>query len=151
MPAPSERSVVIDASLAAKWAIPEPWSDLTLALAARWGEQGTCLVAPGLILPELANTFYKRVVRQEIDLATAREAMRVVLEFGIEIREEPGVSFRALELAYELKRPTVYDCYYLALAEVYRCEFWTGDQRLHNAVKEKLHWVKWIGTYAGGG
>lgn len=147
MPAFGERVAVIDASLAAKWAIPEPGSDLALALATRWAKQRTRLVAPGLILPEIANAVYKRILRGEIDLATAREAIRIVLQFGIEIREEPGVPSRALELAHDLKRPTVYDCYYLALAEIYHCEVWTGDQRLYNAVRERLPWVNWIGAY----
>ena len=145
MPGPDERMVVVDASLAAKWAIPEHDSDLALTLAARWGAQGTRLVAPGLLLPEVANAFYKRTLRGEIDLATARKAVRIVLGFGVEIREEPGVPSRALELAHELKRPTVYDCYYLALAEGYGCEVWTGDRRLYNAVRATLPWVNWIG------
>jgi predicted nucleic acid-binding protein len=144
-----ERVTVIDASLAAKWAIPEPGSDLALALARRWGKQRTRLIAPGLILPEVANAVYKRIVRGEIDLATAKQAVRIVLGFGIEICEEPGVPSRALELAHELRRPTVYDCYYLALAEFYRSELWTGDERLYNSVRARLPWVKWIGAYTG--
>jgi len=144
-----ERVTVIDASLAAKWAIPEPGSDQALALASRWEKQRIRLVAPGLILPEVVNAVYKRLVRGEIDLATAKQAIRIVLEFGIEICEESGVPSRALELAHELKRPTVYDCYYLALAEFYRCELWTGDQRLYNAVSARFPWVKWIGASTG--
>jgi predicted nucleic acid-binding protein len=48
-------------------------------------------------------------------------------------------------LAHENKRPSTYDCHYLALAERYECELWTGDERLYNAVGAKLPWVKWIG------
>jgi predicted nucleic acid-binding protein len=27
------------------------------------------------------------------------------------------------------------------------CELWTADERLYNAVKDELPWVKWLGNY----
>jgi predicted nucleic acid-binding protein len=73
-----------------------------------------------LILPEIANAFYKRVTRSEVDLKTAIEAFHIVLDFGIEIHEEPGLHEKAMELAHQLKRPNTYDCHYLALSEIHR-------------------------------
>jgi predicted nucleic acid-binding protein len=140
--------VVIDASLAAMWAVPEVYSNQALALANQWAQEHTRLIAPCLMLTELTNAFYKRVVRREVDLATGIAALHVVLEFAIEIREEPGLHSRAMELSHELKRPTTYDCHYLALAEIHNCELWTGDERFYNSVKETMHQVKWIGNYA---
>jgi len=139
--------VVIDASLAAMWSVPEVYSDQALTLANQWAEQNTLLIAPCLMLTEVTNAFYKRVVRREMDLVTGIEALHVVLEFGIEIREEPGLHSRAMELSHQLKRPTTYDCHYLALAEIHNCELWTGDERFYNSVKETMHQVKWIGNY----
>ena len=139
--------VVIDASLAAMWSVPEVYSDQALTLANQWAEENTLLIAPCLMLTEVTNAFYKRVVQREMDLATGIEALHVVLEFGIEIREEPGLHSRAMELSHQLKRPTTYDCHYLALAEIHNCELWTGDERFYNSVKETMHQVKWIGNY----
>jgi len=140
--------VVIDASLAAMWAVPEDYSDQALTLANQWAEENTRLIAPCLMLTEITNAFYKRVVRREMDLTTGIAALHVVLEFGIEIREEPGLHSRSMELSHQLKRPTTYDCHYLALAEIHNCELWTGDERFYNSVKETMHQVKWIGNYA---
>jgi len=140
--------VVIDASLAAMWAIPEVHSNQALALANQWAQEDTRLIAPCLMLTEITNAFYKRVVRREVELATGIAALHVVLEFGIEIREEPGLHSRAMELSHQLKRPTTYDCHYLALAEIHNCELWTGGERFYNSVKETMHQVKWIGNYA---
>jgi len=140
--------VVIDASLAAMWSVPEDYSDQALSLANQWAEENTRLIAPCLMLTEVTNAFYKRVVRREMDLATGIEALHIVLEFGIEIREEPGLHSRSMELSHQLKRPTTYDCHYLALAEMHNCELWTGDEKFYNAVKETMHQVKWIGNYA---
>jgi len=140
--------VVIDASLAAMWAVPEDYSDQALTLANQWAEENTRLIAPCLMLTEVTNAFYKRVVRREMDLTTGIAALHVVLEFGIEIREEPGLHSRSMELSHQLKRPTTYDCHYLALAEIHNCELWTGDERFYNSVKETMDQVKWIGNYA---
>ena len=140
--------VVIDASLAAMWAVPEVHSNQALALANQWAQEDTRLIAPCLMLTEVTNAFYKRVVRREVDLATAIAALHVVLKFGIEIREEPGLHSRAMELSHQLKRPTTYDCHYLALAEIHNCELWTGDERFYNSTKEIMHQVNWIGNYA---
>lgn len=140
--------VVVDASLAAKWAIPEPYTEQAFALAERWSNEGAHLIAPCLILAEITNAIYKRVQRREMDLHTGQQAMRTVLEFGIEIREEPGLQDRALALAYELKMPATYDAHYLALAEKYGCNLWTGDKKLYNATKNTLPWVKWVGEIA---
>jgi predicted nucleic acid-binding protein len=49
---------------------------------------------------------------------------------------------RAFDLANRLNRPAAYDTHYLALAEHLDCEFWTADERLTNAVKSTLPWVK---------
>jgi predicted nucleic acid-binding protein len=140
--------VVIDASLAAMWAVPEAYSNQALILANQWAQEHTRLIAPCLMLNEVTNAFYKRVVRREMGLATSIAALHVVLEFGIEIREEPGLHSRAMELSHQLKRPTTCDCHYLALAEIRNCELWTGDERIYNSVKETMHQVKWIGNYA---
>lgn len=138
---------VIDASLAAMWGIPEAFTDRALALVKQWAKEGIQPIAPSLILPEITNAFYKRVTRGEIDLTTAMKALHIVLGFGIEIREEPGIHSRAMELAHQLKRPNPYDCHYLTLSEIHHCLLWTGDERFYNSVKGPFPRIKWIGHY----
>jgi len=50
-------------------------------------------------------------------------------------------------LAAQFNRPAAYDSQYLAVAERLGCEFWTADERLYNAVKTHLSWVKWLGNF----
>jgi predicted nucleic acid-binding protein len=118
---------------------------IALALASRWAQEGARLRAPCLLLAEVTNALYKRVVRGEMDVDTAQAALAVILAFGIEIREEPGMQRRAMALAHQLKRPTTYDCQYLALAAHYQCDLWTGDERFFNAVHRAQPRVKWVG------
>ena len=139
--------VVVDASLAVKWGLPEPYSEQAFELAARWANDRTQLIAPCLIIAEITNALYKRVYRKEMNLSTARQALQTVLGFGIEIREEPGLPERTLELANELKMSATYDAHCLALAEKYGCNLWTGDRRLYSSTKNKFSAVKWLGSF----
>ena len=140
--------VVVDASLTAMWAIPESYTPQALALANQWAREETSLIAPCLILTEVTNAIYKRVLRGEMDLDTAITALHVVMEFGIEIREEPGLHSSAIQIAHQLKKPNTYDCHYLSLSEIYDCVLWTGDERLFNSVKQSYPKVNWIGHYS---
>lgn len=138
--------VAVDASLAVMWAISEPLTQQALILASRWAAKNTRLIPPCLILAEITNTLHKRILRREMDLDTAQGALRVILDFNIQILEEPGLPARALELAFHLKLPTTYDAHYLALAERYDCDLWTADKRLYHLARRNFPRVKWIGT-----
>ena len=138
---------VIDASLATMWGVPEFHTKRALALADRWAKEGVQPIAPCLILAEVTNAFYRRVVRKEMAISAALEALDVVLAFGIEIREEPGLQTLAMKLSHQLKRPTTYDCQYLALAQIHACSLWTGDERFYNSVNRAFPHVQWIGKY----
>jgi predicted nucleic acid-binding protein len=61
--------VVVDASVAVKWVIPEVLSDQADAVRGRADH----VLAPDLLLPEAANALWKKLTRREI---TAREAVR---------------------------------------------------------------------------
>jgi len=64
---------------------------------------------------------------------TSLKALEILLEFKIEIQEEPRLHVRAIELSRQLKIPSTYDCYYLALAEMILCPFLTVDKKFYNA------------------
>ncbi len=138
-------AVVIDASLAVMWASPEELTEEALTLATQWAQASVRFLAPCLLVAEVTNALYRRTLRKELDLSTAQAALNVILAFSIELLEEPGLPARAMALAAELRQPTTYDCHYLALAEKYRCELWTGDRRFFNAVRRSVPTVRWVG------
>ncbi|MBI4319528.1 MAG: type II toxin-antitoxin system VapC family toxin [Chloroflexi bacterium] len=139
--------VVVDASLAAMWVLPEQYADTALLLADDWGWAGVEIIAPNLMLAEVDSALFKRVRRREMSIEQAQDALDVVLGFGVRFEDEPGLHHRALAIAHRLDRPTPYDALYLALAELRGCEVWTGDERLYNAARSQLPWVRWIGEY----
>jgi predicted nucleic acid-binding protein len=141
--------VVVDASLAIKWVLKEPYADEALALAREWAATETRPAAPCLLLVEATNVLYRRAALGQISPSQAKQLLAGLLSMGIEIRESPQVHLRALELAQKLQAPAVYDTHYLALADILGCDLWTADERFFNSVKEQQPRVKWLGSYVG--
>lgn len=144
----SAAEVVVDASLALKWVVEEPYSGEARSLLAEWGNHRRKLLAPALFLYEVANALAKRIQRREFTLEQAKERLRFFLEGGPLLQQIGAIHPRALELMERFGLPTAYDAHYLALAESQRCECWTADERLWNTVKRELAWVRWIGQRA---
>jgi predicted nucleic acid-binding protein len=118
-------SWVIDASIAVKWVIPEVLSDH--ADRIRDGEAD--VLAPDLLLVEVANALWKKTAAKEISPREADTALDLVRRSGIDLRPTGPLLPRAMDVARRLGHP-VYDCVYLALAERERSAFVTADQRL---------------------
>jgi len=142
--------VVVDASLAVKWVLKEPYAEKALALAEEWAVAGTRPSAPCLLLVEVTNVLHCRATPGHISLSQARELLAGLLNMGIEIRESPQIHFRAMELAQELQKPAVYDTHYLALADILECDLWTADERFFNSVRDGHPRVRWLGDFRAG-
>lgn len=142
--------VVVDASLAIKWVLKEPYAEEALALASEWAATETKPVAPCLLLVEATNVLHRRAALGHISPSQAGQLLTGFLNMGIEVRESPQIHLRAFELAQELQRPAVYDTHYLALADILGCDLWTADERFFNSVKERQPRVKWLGEFEAG-
>ena len=116
---------VIDASIGIKWVIPEILSDE--ADRVRDGDHD--IVAPDLLLVEVANALWKKTAAKELSPREADAAFDLVRRSGIDLRPTGPLLPRAMEIARRLDHP-VYDCVYLALAEREQAALVTADQRL---------------------
>ncbi len=139
-------SICVDASLALKLVLAESESDAAQAEWQSWLQAGVEIVAPDLFIYETVSVLRNRVYRREITPSEADEGFRVLTTLDIRFYEPAGIRQAAWELARRFNRPTVYDAFYLALAQEQGCEFWTGDKRLYNSVKSQLKWVHTVGT-----
>jgi predicted nucleic acid-binding protein len=140
--------VVVDASLAVQWVIQEEHTREARALLRDWDAAQTRRSVPGWFACEVGNVFYKRVIRGRMTVTQAKAGVDVVLGQVTMLDVEPAMPKRALEFADTLGRPTTYDAHYLALAEHLGCELWTADERLWNASRATLPWVRWVGEVA---
>jgi predicted nucleic acid-binding protein len=118
-------TAVVDASVAVKWVIPEVLSDRADALRG----QADRLLAPDLLLVEATNTLWKKLTRREITAREAAHALDLLQSSALELRPSGPLLGRALTLARRLRHP-VYDCLYVALAQVEGAILVTADRRL---------------------
>ena len=139
--------VCVDASVAAKWVLPEPDSDLASDLYARIVADGDSIIAPPHMGVEVVNTIRKKVRRREISPADSEDALSAFLALPISIAIPDGLYESALLLAQRFDRPTVYDTHYVALAQIAGCDFWTADMRLINALDGRLKFVKGLSGF----
>jgi predicted nucleic acid-binding protein len=134
--------VVVDASVAVKWFVPEELSTEARRLLAPEYE----LLAPDLLWAELGNVLWKKHRRRELDEGTAgrllRDFSRVPIEFHA---SEPWIE-AALDVAIR-HGVTAYEGLYLALAAGNRCRVVTADRRLQAACGEAVirDVVDWVG------
>lgn len=134
--------VVVDASVAVKWFIPEQLSaDARMFLAAEYE-----LLAPDLLWAELGNALWKKHRRRELDPRTARRLLRDFARVPIEYHASGRWTEAALELAIR-HGITVHDGLYLALATGNGCRVVTADRRLHEtcqrgALGQVVSWVR---------
>ena len=119
---------MVDASVVVKLFVDEPGS----AEAERLVIDGHELVAPELLLLEVANALHRKLQAQAIltdDLLPAIDRMQRSL---LDLRPVSASVRRAVELALIIDHP-VYDCLYLALAEQLRAPLVTADRRFLDA------------------
>ena len=122
--------VVVDASIAFLWFADEPNREG----ADRLLEASVPLFAPDLMAVEVANAWWKRSRRGEMEAVDVEQA--VTLLFGLRIAWKPSAPLlrSAVRLAAELGHP-VYDCVYLALAVEHAASIATVDERLRRAAE----------------
>ncbi len=138
--------VCVDASLVVALLVFEDHSQNALALWEKWAREDRAIVAPFLLSYEVTSALYRKAIRGLISREDATRALHRFLEVDIEWIDPPSLSERATQLAYQFLRPNIYDACYLAVAEHLDCEFWTGDERLYNTVKDRLSYVRWVGN-----
>ncbi len=144
--------ICVDASVAVKWIFPEEYSTEAAALLQDAAARGERIIAPHLLPVETTNTIRRRMQRDSLPLAEAQTLLNVFLRIPVTLAPTAaaggaGLHRHALMLADRLGLPAVYDAYYLALADLRGCPFWTDDRKLLRAVGGQALDVRWIADY----
>ena len=138
---------VTDSGIYLAAVLPETYSAQADALIASWSQQSLNVAAPYLFRYEVTSTMRKHVARGNLTIDEARAALRGLLGRPVTMFTQDDLLERAFEVATLRNLPSAYDAQYLALAEHLRCDFWTADLRLYNAVSPVLNWIHWIGDF----
>ena len=142
-------AVVVDASLAVKWLVPEDDSDLALRLATSWAAAGIRRVAHRWFPVEVASALYKRVQRRELTPSGAAALVDDLSDYEVILYDRTPVHYRAFRIATELQQRWIYDSFYLALGIELDCPFWTADQNFYNAAVPtypRIHYIREAGS-----
>ena len=134
---------VVDASVAVKWFVDEPGSPAACAMLT----SGEIFLAPDLLLVEAGNTAWKKVKRREMTPEQGEAMVRALPLYFDRLVHTDVLIARAYALAHRLDHP-VYDCLYLALAELKAVQLVTDDQRLVKAVS-RTDFRKFVRPLAG--
>ncbi len=122
---------VVDASVAVKWLVDEPFSEE----AARLLDGSVALVAPELVFVEAANALWAMRRRGAIGEGDFAEAVALLKSAPMAIPTPMRQLLpSAARLASDLDHP-VFDCVYLALALQEQCPVITADNRFHDVVR----------------
>jgi predicted nucleic acid-binding protein len=119
--------IVVDASVAVKWFIPEPGEEA----AAKLLGGGNRLMAPALIRLEVSGAIIRRYREGHLLEKRAREgvqAWQAMLEHGV-VRLVPDADLfpEAVQMAF-LARHAISDCLYLATAKKLEVPVLTADK-----------------------
>ena len=139
--------VVVDASVAAKWFLPEDREALVseaLALLDEYDREEVRFVVPDLFYVETASAIWKAVRVGRVLRAFGDQALVLLTQ-----RKFPTVpSLKLLDKAFQIatdRGRTVYDCLYVALAVQADAQLITADERLANSIAAHFP-VKWLGA-----
>jgi predicted nucleic acid-binding protein len=126
---------VVDANVVLKALLAEPGSAPADALIASHLDGTSSLLAPDLIVAEVANALWKRSVqRQQLTMSEAQGVFDDFLALGIFLHSSSTLAESALRIAIKERHPA-YDCFYVALAEQSACPFITADEKLRAKLK----------------
>jgi len=123
--------IVLDASVAAKWLLPEKGTEAALALQ----EGPDQLFAPDLIRLEVYSSITRRVRAEKPEhrltpqdaLDRCRKWFRLLGEATLTLISESDLLTEAVKLSVEIKHP-LYDCMYLAAAQALGARLVTADR-----------------------
>lgn len=108
--------------------------------------EGVQLHAPSLLRYEMVAVSRKAVYRGRVTAEEGRRARDQLLRYPVTLHLDDDLLKRGYELATQYNRPTAYDAQYLALSERLGCDFWTADERMFNAVKDRFTTIRWLGS-----
>lgn len=117
-------TLIVDASVAIKWLVPEDMSDVAKELS------GTAdhLIAPRLITTEVANALARKTIQGLLTRQEPKYHLHSLQQFLSELLDVDELIGPAFENACALRHP-IYDLIYLEAARTIDGQLVTADQR----------------------
>jgi len=130
---------IIDASVAIKWFVPEPFHQEARALLSEKPDR----IAPDWLMAEVANVLWKQARQGIVKTELATRILQILPKL-ICFQAAAPLTPIAYRIARQMDHP-VYDCLYLALAKQYGGQLITADTKLATAASANHYKVRFIG------
>jgi predicted nucleic acid-binding protein len=132
---------VVDASVVVDWVAPGANPALpAVAALTRLADADAEVLAPRLLLEEVANALLTGVRRRRWSGAAADRAYLLLRDLPVRLVDAPQDLERAWDLARRYDDHPVYDMVYVALAERRKTELVTADE----ALRRRLPGFDWL-------
>lgn len=141
-------TLVLDASVAIKWAIPsaqEPLTDESVRLLKRYINSEVEFIVPDVFWAEVGNVLWKGARQSRWRREEAEVAIADMKDRDFATVSSLALLSEALTIAFTYDR-ALYDCLYVALAVQSKTDLITADERLANALAARFP-VKWLGAF----
>jgi predicted nucleic acid-binding protein len=135
---PIPLDLVLDASVAIKWYVPE----VHTAEAIRFMSPAFAMHVPSFFAAECGNTIWKKTgQRRELTPEKGREILDELLAYPRQVHDSEALVPLALDLALAVgnAKLAVYDFIYLALAVGLDCRLVTADRPFYDALAAGPH------------
>lgn len=127
------KTVVLDASIAAKWIFLEPGSDQAEKLLTDQNH----FIVPDLFYLEMDAVIWKKYRKKELSGEEAYQKREFVRELTVDMVFYLDLLDLAFDISISLPL-TIYDALYIALAVEEQTEMWTADDRLVRGLKKTI-------------
>ena len=135
------KAIVVDASVAIKWFIPE----IHAIAATRLLHKNLQFIAPDLIFAEVGNILWKKFRLKELTLDIASSILNDFKRLPLNSFESEPLLDTAWQIA-TTHQCTVYDSLYVALAQTEGCILVTADRVFYNvlSITNLAHTLLWV-------
>lgn len=127
------QTTVVDASVVIKWFIPEADSDMAVKLRDRHIEGSLTLMAPDLLVYEVANALS---CHPDLSVEEIKEDLEALLMLDLDLIQPSGEFVSSIAEDARKYTVSVYDSSYLALAEATSSSLITADRKLYEKAKK---------------
>jgi predicted nucleic acid-binding protein len=131
---------VLDSSVALKWVLPEADSGRAIRLRDDYSNGIHELFAPDIFPSEIANGLASAERQKRIRAGESAIFLNDILSAAPALHHSSPLLIRAMEIAISTKQ-AVYDCIYLALAEVEGCELVTADDQFARSLRTSYPFI----------
>lgn len=129
--------IVIDASIVAKWLLPDETNLHADLIKKEFAKRDISIAVPSFIFYEVNNLLKSAFLSDRIDHKTAISLYEAFLKFDFIVHLSKQLLKVALKKAIELNISS-YDASYVVLAEYLQIPFYTADEKLVQKAKNKL-------------